>query len=407
MRLSSSPTNNFEMMSRPPSQHRSRIIAFAASLIVGIALIEILFRSVIFPEWKAVSFSSFEKHPIYGTFQKPNLRARRYNPPNYDVINTTNSLGFRDREEGFAEDLAGVWLAGASNSYGGFVEDNETLAARLQFLGYKAANLSSEGHTWSKQARVIRHLAAEGYRPRAVIVEMTLNNVLGDYRQAIKDLSLPVFGKPKNKTISPDASDMFVAKIKSLRRVTEVGRISLKARLIKNSAFYCWLKIGINSIPALRRLTLEWGLRADVALADSAPPDLMEDIPGNPNEARIGSTADFAAALQSWVATNLKVPFAIALIPSHHHLNPQRFKRYAEYLGKKPETLDPTRTHRKLLSALKARGVEVMDMEPVLSASDKFLSFPDDGHINAVAHDLIANEMAVQIRKRLGLEPKP
>ena len=166
-------------MSRPLSEHRSPIIAVAASLVVVIALVEVLFRTVVFPEWKALSFVQFVKHPVYGTFQKSNLRVRRYNPFNYDVVNTTNSLGFRDREEGFTEDLAGVWLAGASNSYGGFVEDDETLAARLQALGYKVANLSSEGHSWGQQARVIRHLASQGYHPQAVIVEMTLNDFTG------------------------------------------------------------------------------------------------------------------------------------------------------------------------------------------------------------------------------------
>lgn len=394
-------------MSRLLSEHRSPIIAVAASLVVVMALVEVLFRTVVFPEWKALSFVQFVKHPVYGTFQKPNLRVRRYNPLNYDVVNTTNSLGFRDREEGFTEDLAGVWLAGASNSYGGFVEDDETLAARLQALGYKVANLSSEGHSWGQQAQVIRHLASQGFRPQAVIVEMTLNNVLADYRQAIKDLSAPMRAERKGDASSLSASSSLVGNIKTLRRVTEVGPINLKARMIKNSALYGWLKVEINSIPALRRLTLKWGLRADVARADSAPPDLMEDIPGNPNEVLIDSTADFAASLQSWVAANLKVPFAIALIPSHHHLNPRRFERYAEYLGRKPETLDPTRTHRRLLSALKAREVLVMDMEPVLTASDKFLGFPDDGHMNAIAHDLVARELAAQIQGRFGLDPEP
>jgi len=394
-------------MSGGPTELRNRLVVAAFYLIAGIALLEIIFRVFVFPEWKSVSLATFVKHPFYGTFQKPNQVVRRFNPPNYDVVNRTNSLGFRDREEGFERDLSGIWSAGASNSYGGFVEDDQIYSALLQAQGYLTANLSSEGHRIDKQVRVIRHLASQGHRPRAVLVEMTLNNALGDYTQALKELAqpLPEPGVAETEKQAPTASVLLMDKLRSLRGLASVSWIGVKAKLINNSAFYCWLKVGINSVPWLRGWTLKVGLRADVAFADPAAPDLMEDIPGNPNEKLIDSTAEYAAAIQSWVGDNVDVPFAIVLIPSHHHLNKERFRRYREHLGRKEGELDPTRIHRRLLGELKKRNVMVLDMEPVLMAnSDRMLSFPDDGHMNAAAHALVAREIFRRLPS-LGLEP--
>ena len=68
------------------------LIFIIAILVFVFALAEITFRILIFPDWRSVGQATFLFHPIYGTFQKPNLDVRRYNPPNYDVRNRTNSL---------------------------------------------------------------------------------------------------------------------------------------------------------------------------------------------------------------------------------------------------------------------------------------------------------------------------
>ena len=99
---------------------------------LALSIIELFSRLVLFPNWRDLSHPRFVKHPIYGSLQKSNLKIRRFNPNNYDVINTTNSMGFRDREIGFTEDLKGIWIAGASNAYGGFIEDGKIFPSLLQ-----------------------------------------------------------------------------------------------------------------------------------------------------------------------------------------------------------------------------------------------------------------------------------
>jgi lysophospholipase L1-like esterase len=382
-----------------------RLLLFIILIVFFIVALELIFRTIIFSNWQEVSLPRFIKHPVYGTFQKPNLIVRRYNPPNYDVINRTNSLGFRDREQGFKEDLAGIWLAGASNSYGGFVEDNEIFSARLQNMGYKAANLSSEGHKLQQQIRVIRHLAQQGYRPHAVIIEMTHNNLLGDFRQKQNDLSLQFKTNLEKTGDAKSVRDKLLIKFKTLNVLTNLTLLEIKSRLITNSAIYAWLKIGINSIPALYKLTLDWGLRADVALADSAPLSLIHKKSNHQKDYLINSTARYLATMRDWVEKNLNASFGVILIPSQHHLNKDRFLRYMKHKGLPAKDYDPIRPYRKSLVALRALKVNVLDMAPKMTSVKQPLSFPDDGHTNALGHKLIAEELAKFLKNSLGLSP--
>jgi len=394
-------------MDQAPTKPKGWVLPLCFALIIGAAFVELLFRVVIFPDWRDVSQANFERHPIYGTFQKPNMVIRRFNPPNYDVINRTNSRGFRDRDEGFDDDLAGIWAAGASNSYGAFMEDDEIFSARLQQRGYKVANLSSEGHRLGAQIRVVRHLVSQGYRPRAVLFEMTLNNALGEYGQDIADLMKPL----KIQTDAPSArqdgtaSALLKRQVTRLKKAARISWLAIKGRLINNSAFYTWLKVGINGIPALRDWTLKVGLRADVTLVDPTPPGLLRDVPETPNDVLIQSAVDLSVAVKDWVGQTLNVPFAIILVPGPHHLNPKDFSRYMRHLGLDENEMDATRPFRLLKQGLIANGVPVLDTAPALLASDEFLRFPDDGHMNATAHAIVAGEVAKFLAHELGLEP--
>ncbi len=393
----SSPINN----SNDPTMKRGWPIYFIV-LIFSVAILEILFRIVVFPQWRSVSLARFEEHPIYGTFQKPNLSVRRFNPPNYDVINTTNSWGFRDRENGFEDDLAGIWMAGASNSYGGFMEDDEIMSAQLQAIGFKNANLSSEGHKLRHQMRVVRHLTDQGYRPRAVIFELTLNNILSDYTSAIKELSLPLVVNRKKNTPDFSAIQVLVHNLGKLANVANVSLFDIKARLINNSAIYTWAKVGVNSVPFLRQATLRWGLRADVALVNSIPVSVYRDEPGNPADVIFDLTADYIAVIRGWIADNLNVPFAVILVPGGHQLNRDWFERYMSHLGLNAEEYYPSRPYVKLLSALRNRGIAVLDTALSLESAGQFLNFHDDGHTNAVGHAIIARQLAAWLPNILG-----
>ena len=365
------------------------------------------FRLFIFPEWRAVNQARFVKHPVYGTFQKPNLRVRRLNPPNYDVINRTNALGFRDREAGFEQDLAGIWWAGASNSFGGFVQDNEVAAARLQARGWPVANLASEGHRLPNQLKVMKHLYGLGHRPRAILIEMTLTNALADHARHMEQIPKPLaeIAKSPKDLARPGARQVFAGQIRRFADQAEVSWIGIKSRFLNNNAIYSWLKVGVNSIPVLHELTLNVGLRSDVALASSTPVGLLRRGGQTPHDNLITSTADYVAALQIWLEKNMGAKTGFILIPSHHQMNAAYFKRYTDHLGVDAKTLDVSRPYRRLLQELGKRGVPVLGMEKPMKASKDFLSFPDDGHLNALGHDILAREAAGWLQKKFGIRP--
>ena len=374
-------------------------------------MIEVFFRTIGFTEWTALHGVSFIDHEIYGTFQKSNLKIRRYNPKNYDVINTTNSMGFRDREENFVNrDLRGIWLAGGSNSYGGYVTDDEPFSAQIEKFGYAGANLASESHFADSQAKVIRHLVAQGHKPRAIVLELTFNNALRDMRPFLND-----FEQPINYSVSASAPTV-AAKTARRRLFDKLSRtvesasptwLGIKARLINNSAVYGWMKVGINNNPTLRELTLKLGLRANVNLVRNAPVQVMRQMADNPSDVLFNSTTEFIAKLQHWIGKNLGVPFGVVLIPNFRQLYPDRFKDFVEYYGYQDLNLDPALPLRRLKAKLNEAGVKTLDVTQALSSSAADgLMFPDDGHMNARGHEIVASALSDWLESSLGVYPR-
>ena len=386
-----------------------RIFGWLLYALVAMVAIELCFRLIVFPDWRIVSQVPFKVHPIYGTFQKSNLNVRRYNPPNYDVINRTNSRGFRDREQGFAADLNSIWTSGLSNSYGGFVEDTAIYAKVLEDrFGYRNALLASEGHTLSNQVSVMRHLHQQGYKPGIVVLELTLDNVLRSYQESIEILKSPV--QISKSVDSAQASERPPANL--VRRVRKIYSdlvhldfISIKSRFINNSAVYAWLKVGVNAIPAFRAYTLRLGLRADAAVSESVPIDMLETDGAGAHDYLITELADYTALIGGWVRANLGADFAVILIPSSRQLNADWFARYVRAKGVSGRKLDPARPYRLLKSALKDRHVPVLGMAEPLQNASQFLNFPDDGHLNAEGHAIIARNLARWLAARFNLKP--
>jgi hypothetical protein len=386
-----------------------RIFAWLFYLLVALAAIELCFRLIVFPDWRIVSKVPFKTHPIYGTFQKPNLNIRRYNPPNYDVVNRTNSLGFRDREKGFEADLSNIWIAGLSNSYGGFVEDTEVFSRVLEDrYGYRNALLASEGHTIANQVSVMRHLHSQRYKPVIVVLELTLDNALRSYKDSIAILKSPIH-IPKSADSAQASERASASLVRRARKIygdlRHLDFISIKSRLINNSAVYAWLKVGVNAIPAFRAYTLKLGIRADVAVAGSTPIEILKTDGTTAHDYLITELSDYTALIGAWVRANLDADFAVVLIPSSRHLNLDWFARYVRAEGVSGRQMDPARPYRLLKKALEDRGVPVLGMAEPLQNANQFLNFPDDGHLNAVGHALVAKHLAKWLAARFDMKP--
>ncbi len=389
-----------------------RLLAFFLWGLFIVALGEMAFRLVVFPDYRSLLQDIYQPHPLIGHYNKPNLAVRRFNPMNYDVINHTNSLGFRGREEDLEGEIAGVWVAGSSNTFGGSVKDGEVFAARLAAHRYQAANLASEGHNMPDQALVLRYLAAQGYRPRAVVLALPIFHAIQDYDHRRTALTRPLGAlAPVQETASGPATahHRLLTAAAGLWEAVPGSFMSLRARLIRNSAIYGWLKVGIMGVPVLRELTLRLGLRADLDLVYKQSLDLLlPQAPDNPTRWLIRSTAEYARAIGVMVRDTFAVPFGIVLLPAPHHIYPERFERYVRHFGLENQDLDPVRPLAALAERLKTLGVPVLNTLPALrAANDRPLVFPDDGHLNATAHAIVASRIATWLAQDLRVLPTP
>ena len=361
-------------------------------------VIEGLFRTIFYPEYKTLQNELFVRHPVYEYFNRPNLTMRRSKPMNYDTVVHTNSMGFRGLESDLEKELVGLWVGGDSNTFAAGVEDNETYVYRLRDFGYMAANISSNGHNLPRQTLLLRDLAAKGLKPRAVVIGITQYQGVANFTGWEYALKAPL----RRTTVGPSkqASNVLKQKIRELERVLSPSFQNVRALLIVNSAFYGWIRVGMMNVPAIYNWTKEMGLRADLNKVISTNLDFLRTLDkDNPAARRISSTADYTKAMQSLVADLWGVPFGIILFPAYHQSYPERFPL-------KGSGLDPMRPMTALVKALKERRVPVLNTLPALKAANiEPLTFPDDGHLNAKSHLALANIVAKWLEKDLGIKP--
>lgn len=366
---------------------------------VGGAL-ELSARLILFPQYTAMLPEMYWHHPVLGHYNKPNLTVRRFNPMNYDVVNRTNELGMRGLEKDRKRELAGVWVAGGSNTFGGYVPDDRVFTAGLRRHGIWAANLASEGHSIDRQAAMVRVLGKEGYRPKSVVLVLSMYFAIADYSDKFAGLTEPVVGRialtPETR---PTARRNLQAALSELRSSLPTDFQSVRARLLKSSALYGWFKVGIMGIPALRNWTLRAGLRNDLDFVQNFDLDLLRPLTaGNPATRKIESTADYVAAVGKMVQDTFEVPFGVLILPAHHQLHPASFDRFIAHHGLAGQDLQPLRALTALKAALALRNVALLDTYPALRDSGVArLTFPDDGHLTARAHEIIADSLATWI----------
>ena len=383
----------------------ARLLKLCIAALLLVCIMELAARNLFFPQYTAMLPDMYAPHPVLGHFNKPNLTVRRYNPMNYDVINRTNQLGLRGGDDDSEKNLSGIWIAGASNTFGGFVEDNETYAAQLKRYGYHAANLASEGHGIVNQTLFIRLLAEQGYRPRAVILSITMYQAITDYDESYDTFTRPLGGQVQSEASNlPRARDNLRSGLESLVAAIPTSVQPIRARLLKSSALYGWSKVGIMGIPALREFTLRTGLRNDLYLVPNFDVNLLRPLTGaNPSAPYVVSTAKYIAALQDLVTRQLDVPFGVVMLPSLQQINPESLSRFANYNGLQVEKLSADRAPDALQRTLKRLGVPVLDVLPHLMASGvERLHFPDDGHLTASAHAVVGKAVAEWLSVGLG-----
>jgi len=356
--------------------------------LLSFGVLELAARTVFFPEWVGLSPRTIGANPYFGTFTLPDLNIRRFSPANYDVVNTTNRFGFRDRREGFEADLNGVWVFGDSNTFGMGLDDGDIYTAFMDKAGLPTANLAGLGLNLQQDMRIFAKLIAMGYRPKAVLMAMTMN-------------FSPMPKGPETtevvKVETPLPTEQLNRKLSNVTRTEVFSFLSIKSILLRNVALYGWVKTRLVSIPRFRDRLHAMGLVQDVDML-SRGPAWMTDIS---RRAEVEAAAETLVDQIATMRVKVGEAFAVLLLPNHHHLYPVRFNKYLTQFGLSTDTQDAAQPYAVLKAALGARQIAIVEvLDDLRAAEDPQLIFFNDAHFNDKGHRVIAKAVSRWVRAK-------
>jgi hypothetical protein len=321
------------------------VLAVVAGLVVGIGLAEGLTR-VLFPAFDPSGRFEFT-YPVGSLLLgRPGTEARQIkNTGDYDVAVRINSHGLRDANDVATAGSDDILVVGDSFTWGWGVEAQERFSEQLQILtGRRTFNLSTPTDLDGYGA-LLAYAKSLGSRAGRVVIALCMENDLHLYGAAPP-------GEP------PPGSGG-----------------ALKDWLASHSALYLLAVTGVQQTPWLRDIAVKAGLIV---------PNLEGIAKNDYDPAVIDSSADRLLDIAE------RYRMLVVLIPSR-----------ALWVGNSRSRAIEDRVHTAFIVALQRRGIDVLDLQPVLEAQLAPLSyhFANDGHWNAHGHALAARAISQHLAR--------
>ena len=315
------------------------------SIFIGGAMAEGLTR-LLFPAFDPSGRFAFDHEVANLVLARPGTEARQVkNTGDYDVAVRINRHGLRDGKDIAAATPDDLVVVGDSFTWGGGVEEGERFSDLVQATtGQRTFNLATPADL-DGYDDLLSYGESLGARLGRIVVAVCMEN------------DLHLYGP--RRAMQPALSDGALVD----------GKRWLESR----SAAYLFATATIHQTPWLRDAAVGAGLIVPnlqgIALNADAP-------------AIVQSSADRLQAIVRRHAT------LVVLIPSR-----------ALWTGPNRATED--RVHRNFVAALQDRGIDTLDLRPILEAGGAPLAFhfANDGHWNPRGHRLAAEAIA----KRLAL----
>jgi lysophospholipase L1-like esterase len=328
---------------RPKGRGARVVLLLVAAVVVGLGLCEGLTR-LFLPAFDPSGRFEFG-YPVGSLMLgQPGTVARQAkNTGDYDVPVRINMHGLRDENDVSKATAEDILVVGDSFTWGWGVEASDRFSDRLQKLtGRRTFNLSTptdiEGY-----AELLAYARSLGAKADRVVIAVCMENDLHRYA-----------ARPDGEASPPDT-------------------ISIRYWLSTHSAFYLFALTVVHQTPWLRALAVEAGV---------ITPNL-EGIGGNEDDPAI-----VAASADRLLDIARRYRALVVLIPSR-----------ALWVG--PSRALEDRVHRALVAALRQRGIDVLDLRPVLEAKGMPLAyhFANDGHWNPAGHALAAEAMSQHLAR--------
>lgn len=320
-------------------------LAVLAGLVVGIGLAEGLTR-LLRPAFDPSGRFEFT-HPVESLLLgQPGTVARQIkNTGDYDVAVRINSHGLRDANDLATAGSDDILVVGDSFAWGWGVEAPDRFSDQLQILtGRRTFNLSTPTDI-DGYAALLAYAKSLGSRAGRVVITICMENDLHLYGGSLPDESPPARGD------------------------------GLKGWLASHSALYLLAVTTVQQTPWLRDMAVRAGLIVPnlegIAKNDYAP-------------AVIESSANRVQKIAEQYRT------LVVLIPSR-----------ALWVGNAGTRAVEDRVHTAFIVALQRRGIDVLDLQPVLEAQGAPLAyhFANDGHWNVRGHALAAHAISQHLAR--------
>jgi lysophospholipase L1-like esterase len=281
--------------------------------------------------------------PIYGFVLKPNIVV----PFVFETHLATNSLGLRDREFGpkrsgefrilsLGDSYALGFGVELEQSYGKVLE--RELNWRFPAVTFSVINAGVEGYGTRQMLMSFQHLRRQ-LQPDFVLATFVAGNDV--YENAVFEERL----RTHNHT-----------------PLGVLGRNSHAVRLVLRVTFPLWFF---------------WA---------------------NRDTDNIAHTIDLLRELES-TFRQAGVPYLMLVIPARHQIAPSVNPAVRILLDLGFESL-VLRQNRKIIDHFRYDGVPFIDLWPALVARNREapVSFPNDSHLNALGHEVIANEVLASLK---------
>ncbi len=324
---------------------RSALAAVAAllALIAGLALAEGLTR-LFLPAFDPSGRFEFT-YPV-GTLMlgTPGTTARQIkNTGDYDVSVRINAHGLRDKNDVSTATPEEILVVGDSFAWGWGVEEMDRFSDRLQILtGRRTFNLATPTGIdgYSALLDYARSLDAKTDR---VVLALCMEN------------DLQLYGtRPDDEEVPPAA-------------------FPVRQWLAGHSAFYLLALTVVHQTPWLRDLAVKSGA-------------IVPNLEGIAKQEEDPAIVEASADRLLDIARRYRA--LVVLIPSR-----------ALWVGPSRDVED--RVHKAFLLALQRRGIDVLDLRPLLEAKGTPLAyhFANDGHWNAAGHALAAEAISQHLAR--------
>lgn len=318
-------------------------VLLVLTVIVGLGLCEGLTR-LFLPAFDPSGRFEFS-HPVGSLMLgKPGTVARQAkNTGDYDVPVLINMHGLRDDNDVFTATPDDILVVGDSFTWGWGVEAGDRFSDRLRILtGRRTFNLSTptdiEGY-----AELLAYARALGAQADRVVIAVCMENDLRRYA-----------ARSDGEASLPDT-------------------VPIRHWLSTHSAFYLFALTVVHQTPWLRTLAVEAGL---------ITPNLEGISRNDDDPAIIRASADRLLD----IARQYRA--LVVLIPSR-----------ALWVG--PSRAVEDRVHGAFVAALRQRGIDVLDLRPLLEANGTPLAyhFANDGHWNTEGHALAAHAISQHLAR--------